>query len=359
MKLTLQSGVYYLDISSKQTDSSAVKINQIIPLFLGTQLSGNTVPNIISQANIAAPAGYQQRTDGGTLWAEYKVWYSNYIRTVNAYATIKQDLRTIAKIDEFRRPKYLSELTPEYLLEFKFWLEHQKQKYKTSRNGITTIDKYITVFKKIISTAAKFGKCKQVDFSGIKKDIRISKMSRIVFHTEDELQQIGSVLSGDLLTAFYLGWQEGLRRGEIVWLYKTDYDAQKHTITIRAKDGWYPKTASSARTLPLRPASEKAIQASIAASPKDSPFIINLSGKRSDSGYLSKEYIAAVKEKLPHIKTFLHKLRHTYGSLLAQKGVNLKIISQLMGHTNIVMTSQYTHFADSSKIAAATYIPDF
>lgn len=365
MKLTLKSGVYYLDISSKQTDSSAVKINQIIPLFLGGQFA--SLMNAGFEQQLTSVSGDTSQVPYGLTnqnnkyqvsWAEFKNWYCGYIRNINAQGTVSHDLRTITKIEQFRKPKYLTELTPDYLLEFKFWLE-QNKKNKFIRGGLIAIDRHISCFKKIVNTAASFGKMPHQNFEGIKKDIRVKKIFRNTFHTEEELRQIASVLSGDLLTAFYLGWQEGLRRGEIAWLYKTDYDSQKHTITIRAKDGWFPKTASSNRTVPLRPASEEAIKASIAAAPKNSPFIINLNGTRTTPAYLSQNYIKKVKEKLPHIKTFMHKLRHTYGSILAQKGVNLKMIAQLMGHSNIMITSKYTHFVDNSKIEASAYIPDF
>jgi site-specific recombinase XerD len=38
-----------------------------------------------------------------------------------------------------------------------------------------------------------------------------------------------------------------------------------------------------------------------------------------------------------------HNLRHTYASHLAMRGVPLKVIQELMGHTTIEMTERYAH----------------
>jgi len=51
-----------------------------------------------------------------------------------------------------------------------------------------------------------------------------------------------------------------------------------------------------------------------------------------------------VKDKTTVRKLPTHSLRHTYGTMLYRKGVNLKTIQVLMGHSSIDITANiYTH----------------
>ncbi|HEX3369552.1 MAG TPA: tyrosine-type recombinase/integrase, partial [Candidatus Cybelea sp.] len=56
--------------------------------------------------------------------------------------------------------------------------------------------------------------------------------------------------------------------------------------------------------------------------------------------------------KLPRVR--LHDLRHTYGSLLLQSGVDLKSVSTALGHSSVAITADtYMHVAPAMLQAAA------
>lgn len=49
----------------------------------------------------------------------------------------------------------------------------------------------------------------------------------------------------------------------------------------------------------------------------------------------------------------IHALRHTFASNLIEKGVSPKVVSELLGHTNVVFTlNRYVHPDESQKVAA-------
>lgn len=51
----------------------------------------------------------------------------------------------------------------------------------------------------------------------------------------------------------------------------------------------------------------------------------------------------------------LHTLRHTFGSTLIRKGVGVEIVSDLMGHKNIMITyNKYIHVIREQKAKAMT-----
>lgn len=55
----------------------------------------------------------------------------------------------------------------------------------------------------------------------------------------------------------------------------------------------------------------------------------------------------------------LHKLRHTNATLLLNNGIDLKIVSEHLGHADIQITARvYTSVLDSSKIRTAKVMGD-
>lgn len=55
-----------------------------------------------------------------------------------------------------------------------------------------------------------------------------------------------------------------------------------------------------------------------------------------------------IRDEIGRPDVTIHDLRHTYASLLVMKGVPLKTVSDLLGHTNINRTNKYAHLAPST-----------
>ncbi len=47
---------------------------------------------------------------------------------------------------------------------------------------------------------------------------------------------------------------------------------------------------------------------------------------------------------MPHLR--LHDLRHSFASFMANKAIPVRLISELLGHTNIQTTLRYDHVFD-------------
>ena len=54
-----------------------------------------------------------------------------------------------------------------------------------------------------------------------------------------------------------------------------------------------------------------------------------------------------------------HDLRHTFGTRLADAGVNIVKIAELMGHQSILTTRRYTHATDEGKHAAIAQLASY
>lgn len=286
-----------------------------------------------------------------TLWRDFKAWYGRFVCWHRSKSTQYIVKRALTLLEAYKTPYYVRRITPDFVAGFKQFLEEEYKGQKAAARN-----RYVKAVKSMMRTAEMLGKIGVAQCWRVISKDKSEQENRVEFHAEWELAEIKQVLTGDLLTAFYLGWGAGLRRGEMAHLYKTDYNPLFHTITISQKPDWQPKTLKSARTIPITPEVEQAILASIAATP-NSPYLINLTGNRQAAGYIGAQYRRTLKKALPHLHCYLHKLRHTYGSLLIAKGVNIKTVSDLMGHRNILQTEKYLHIGFSQYANAVTCLP--
>lgn len=84
----------------------------------------------------------------------------------------------------------------------------------------------------------------------------------------------------------------------------------------------------------------------------------NIIGEHMLSDTLSKSFVKVLKDNgFKHLK--FHALRHTYATRLFEKGVQLKTVQKLLGHSSIEITADiYTHVMDSEKISAVQKLND-
>lgn len=133
----------------------------------------------------------------------------------------------------------------------------------------------------------------------------------------------------------------GLRREEIVWLTRNDVDMKRKMISIRAKnihsEYWQPKTKKN-RAIPISHDLHKILK-----------------GYKPDNNIIW--YFPSSTGNRWHPDTFSHKLsvingqnsldwtcldfRHTFGSQLAQRGISLHKLAELMGNSPEICRRHY------------------
>ena len=160
------------------------------------------------------------------------------------------------------------------------------------------------------------------------------------------------------LMLFYM--LTGVRRTEALTLEWSDIDEDERLILIRGT-----KTEGSYRSIPLT---------------DDLKYVLSEQRKQNEADKLRKgrgkfhearenmvfpfsaEYVSRTfKELCP--AHHLHDLRHTYITLCAESGVNVRVCQQLVGHSTAAMTlNVYTHVMDDYKrkeAAKFTFFPSF
>ncbi|PQJ33007.1 integrase [Nonlabens arenilitoris] len=129
----------------------------------------------------------------------------------------------------------------------------------------------------------------------------------------------------------------GLRSGELIALKITDIDKQRQQVHIKnSKNG-------KDRVLPL-PASLKPVLKAYYLEYKPKEYLFEGQNKPQYSPQSLRKvfHIACKKANIKKYVT-LHSLRHAYATHLMDSGTDVRIIKELLGHTNLKTTLIYTH----------------
>lgn len=91
----------------------------------------------------------------------------------------------------------------------------------------------------------------------------------------------------------------------------------------------------------------------------DSDFIVNGSSTIVDKTVVANSYPKICKAANIPNPSGIHSLRHTFASLALQRGVDIKVISDILGHASVNFTyNTYVHIIDQQKTAAVDLLND-
>jgi integrase len=148
----------------------------------------------------------------------------------------------------------------------------------------------------------------------------------------------------------------GLRQGELLALRWRDVDFAGSALTVaRAMSAGVESSTKSGRVrrVPLADQTAAALkrmsQREHFTSPDDLVFC-NVFGRPLDDSALRRRYRRAQAAAGVRPLRF-HDLRHTFGSLLAMRGVDVVTIQKAMGHSALATTSRYLHARPASEQA--------
>lgn len=230
-------------------------------------------------------------------------------------ATQDNLLGTVKKIERFRKVS-ISEIDYAYLKEFEKWMRD----HGISNN---TIAKQMTNVRTIISEAIRNGLVKEDPFQKYQKphltipphitltEVEIDKISKVRIHT-------------NVRDAFIFCCRTGLRYSDYINLKNAQWkkEGKKLWLIVGTQ-----KTGVEVR-LPMHLICEY-----------PHPPI----GCNSDTNRQLKEILNAAKiEK----RVTFHTARHTFATLMLNKGVDITSVQRMLGHTSVRMTQRYAETKD-------------
>ena len=279
------------------------------------------------------------------------IWLENYIkpsvkvRTYERYALIinKHISTDIGKCE-------IAELSALVLQNFITKLL-ENGNCKTG-NGLSanSVNAVISVLQSSLQTAHMIGVANEYTADKIKRP-KISERPIECFSMKEQKQIEQAVLNGnkDKLYGILLCLYSGLRIGELIALQWSDIDFVKGILTVSkschdGKDGLIidePKTANSRRLIPL-PKQLLPILKGIKKK-SDSSFVVSSNGSFVSVRSYQRSFELLLKRlNIPH-KGF-HSLRHTFATRAIECGMDVKTLSEILGHKNPTVTlNRYTH----------------
>jgi len=139
----------------------------------------------------------------------------------------------------------------------------------------------------------------------------------------------------------------GIRRGELVLLDLTDWNAESGTLLITGT-----KTGQQ-RRVPLPPLGQQCLEAYLPRRQNvltaNDVYEQNALFINGQGGRLSKEAVSRGISGIARragVRVTLHQFRHTCASQLLANGVRIPHIQKLLGHKSIGTTMRYSHITD-------------
>lgn len=170
--------------------------------------------------------------------------------------------------------------------------------------------------------------------------------------TAEEAERLVRCADPEWRCLIVMALHTGMRIGELQALRWDAVDLEAKVLTVRAsrwrdQDGT-PK-GGKARRVPLSASLTDCLREH--EKTRCGPYVWTDKGKPHSRHALKWPlWRAADRAGLPRFGW--HRLRHTFATLLAERGVPLRVVQDLLGHCTITLTERYAHAAPSQAVAA-------
>ena len=219
-----------------------------------------------------------------------------------------------------------------------------------------TIKNIQSVIRKSLDTAVQWGNLTHVpNFTWIK----VPKTEVQVISQEAEDKLLSDESNPLWNTMIVVALKTGMRLGEILALRLMDLDFDGNTIRVNGSMNVEHERAPTKngrnRTIPMsydvRSSLKKRMQPESRMIKE--LFIFDRGDGKPHSMYAAGRMLKKVAKGLgiqEHVHW--HKLRHTFATNVAKRGISMRILQELMGHSTILMTERYSHVDMQSKQSA-------
>jgi integrase len=140
----------------------------------------------------------------------------------------------------------------------------------------------------------------------------------------------------------------GARRGEVLRSGRDDFQFEANTVLIRQKKADRSKHFTF-RHVPLHPDLARIMRAWFEQLPESACSISTMNGKPIGERMATKYFRSVLRGGKWQVLRGFHVFRHSLASIMASKGIDQRVINEIMGHSTEEMVRRYRHLFPATK----------
>jgi len=258
-------------------------------------------------------------------------WFEAYVKINNKPSAIKEKkTHLFSCLIPYFGNKRLNEIGNLDIEEFKA--------NRLKRSSAKTVNNQLGTMAKCLRTAVEWEELGKIPlFKPLRTD-----PAEFDYLTEEEAKRLFDHAPEPYKTAILLALHTGMRIGELMALSWTSVDFEKKQITVKSSFSAGVLGSTKSNRIRYIPMTDDLIQHLSLIEPKESYVLKGPDGIRFRPE-CSRTSINTICNEINLRHIGWHKLRHTFASRLAEKGVSMAVVKELMGHSDIRTTMRYAH----------------
>lgn len=264
-------------------------------------------------------------------FAKLKQLYLEYAKNNNR--SYKNYVYYVNILENYFKPSTIvQKIKPKNIEQFKEYMLNENKKH-------STINRYLEILSKMFNIGISNKLLIENPVTEVKK--LLEDNYKIRFLTIDEEKRLYQNLTSQLEPIVTTALQTGMRKGEILKLRWDCIDFDYGFIELlETKSG-------KSRKIPI----SKKLEKTLMNIEKTSNFVFINPQTGLPYADIKKSWSTAIKKA--NIKNFrFHDLRHTVATRLVEKGIDLLVVKEILGHADVKTTMRYSHPVPKRKLEA-------
>ena len=266
-----------------------------------------------------------------------KEWFDVYVKTNNKYSEqINKQCVLRAHLNPFLGNKPLDQISN---------LDVESYKANKIQSGLSnkTINNHLIVLSKCLKMAQEWEIIIKIPRIKLLK----VKPQKFDFLNIEECEILLNHCDGTLYEMVLLGLKSGLRFGELIALEWTDVNFIGRMITVNNSIALGRLGSTKSNKIRYIPLLDDVLQM-LESRAKNKGFIFSEGNNEPLNQNRCIIQLHKACDRAGMRRIGWHTLRHTFASCLAQNGVSIVIIKELLGHSDIKTTMRYSHLTASA-----------